>query len=87
MHFGYRLHHLLGIVTSTASDLVLQYTSAYVGQDVRSHWDRFCWHQGSDDIQCLDRICGRSYKHFTIGNYDSRVVTDWKIPHITTLEL
>ena len=24
--------------------------------------------------------------HFTLVNYDSRVVPDWKIPHITTLE-
>ena len=31
--------------------------------------------------------CGQSYKHFTIVNYDSRVVPDWKIPHIMTLEL
>ena len=30
--------------------------------------------------------CGQSYKHFTLINYDSRVVPDWKIPHITTLE-
>ena len=28
---------------------------------------------------------GQSYKHFTLVNYDSRVVPDWKIPHITTL--
>ena len=31
--------------------------------------------------------CGQSYKGSTIVNYDSRVVTDLKIPHITTLEL
>ena len=31
--------------------------------------------------------CGQSYKHFTIINYDSRVVPDLKLPHITTLEL
>ena len=30
---------------------------------------------------------GQSYKEFTLINYDSRVVPDWKIPHITTLEL
>ena len=30
--------------------------------------------------------CGQSYKAPTIVNYDSRVVPDWKIPHITTLE-
>ena len=42
---------------------------------------------------CLvDCICqrtltsGQSYKHFTLVNYDSRVIPDWKIPHITTLE-
>ena len=29
---------------------------------------------------------GHSYKHFTLINYDSRVVPDWKIPHIMTLE-
>ena len=29
---------------------------------------------------------GQSYKASTIVNYDSRVVPDWKIPHITTLE-
>ena len=31
-------------------------------------------------------VCGQSYKHFTLVNYDSRVVPDKKIPHITTLE-
>ena len=30
--------------------------------------------------------CGQSYKHFTVVNYDSTVVPDFKIPHITTLE-
>ena len=29
---------------------------------------------------------GQSYKHFTLINYDSRVVPDLKIPHITTLD-
>ena len=29
---------------------------------------------------------GQSYKHFTHINYDSRVVPDLKIPHISTLE-
>ena len=29
---------------------------------------------------------GQSYKQFTLVNYDSSVVPDWKIPHITTLE-
>ena len=28
---------------------------------------------------------GQSYKHFTLVNYDSRVVPDLKLPHITTL--
>ena len=31
-------------------------------------------------------ISGQSYKTSTIVIYDSRVVPDWKIPHITTLE-
>ena len=30
--------------------------------------------------------CGQSIKHFMLLNYDSIVVPDWKIPHITTLE-
>ena len=34
----------------------------------------------------LSMTCGQSYKHFTLVNYDSRVVPDWKIPHIITLE-
>ena len=34
-----------------------------------------------------DSFSGQSYKHFTLVNYDSRVLPDWKIPHITTLEL
>ena len=32
-------------------------------------------------------ISGQSYKASTIIIYDSRVVPDLKIPHITTLEL
>ena len=32
-------------------------------------------------------ICGQSYKASTLVIYDSRVVPDLKIPHITTLEL
>ena len=31
-------------------------------------------------------ISGQSYKHFTIVNYDSRVIPDLKLPHIMTLE-
>ena len=30
---------------------------------------------------------GQSYKGYTIVNYDSRVVPDWKTLHITTLGL
>ena len=30
--------------------------------------------------------CGQSYKASTIVIYDSRVVPDWKLLHITTLE-
>ena len=40
---------------------------------------------GVDWIQTAD-LCGQSYKHITLVNYDSRVVPDWKIPHIKTLE-
>ena len=31
-------------------------------------------------------ICGQYYKTSTIVIYDSRVVPDLKLPHITTLE-
>ena len=31
-------------------------------------------------------ICGQSYKASTIIMYDSSVVPDFKIPHITTLD-
>ena len=34
-----------------------------------------------------DEPCGQSYKHFTLVNYDSRVMPDWKISHIMILEL
>ena len=33
----------------------------------------------------LGNPCGHSYKGYTIVNYDSRVVPDWKTLHITTL--
>ena len=36
---------------------------------------------------CSAAPCGQSYKSFMIVNYNSRVVPDLKIPHITTLEL
>ena len=42
---------------------------------------------GSDhSTNCGTTYCGQSYKHFTLVNYESRVVPDWKIPHIMTLE-
>ena len=34
----------------------------------------------------VSELCGQSYKASTIVIYDSRVVPDLKIPHITTLE-
>ena len=37
-------------------------------------------------VDLSGEICGQSYKASTIVIYDSRVVPDWKIPHITTLE-
>ena len=30
--------------------------------------------------------CGQSYKATMIVNYDPRVIPDWKIPHIMTLD-
>ena len=41
---------------------------------------------GTSLIISLTHTCGQSYKHFTLVNYDTRVVPDWKIPHIMTLE-
>ena len=34
----------------------------------------------------VHELCGQSYKASMIVNYDSRVIPDLKIPHITTLE-
>ena len=42
----------------------------------------FCLIQAHKSLQ----VCGQSDKHFTLVNYDSTVVPDWKIPLITTLE-
>ena len=65
---------------------------------------RKCWsHKGfRSPVRVKQVYSGQSYKHFTLVNYDSRVlpsykastiviydsrvVPDWKIPHITTLE-
>ena len=43
-------------------------------------------------LKSIENICqlltsGQSYKASTIVNYDSRVIPDLKIPHITTMEL
>ena len=37
-------------------------------------------------LKCFPPSCGQSYKASTIVMYDSRVVPDLKIPHVTTLE-
>ena len=37
-------------------------------------------------VSILYLISGQSYKHFTLVNYDSRVIRDFKIPHILTVE-
>ena len=34
----------------------------------------------------LSSISGQSYKASMLVKYDSRVVPDWKIPHIMTIE-
>ena len=38
-------------------------------------------------FKCIDFLCAQSHKAPTIIIYDSRVVHDLKLPHITTLEL
>ena len=43
-------------------------------------------HFGQLKATFYSNISGQSYKHFTIVNYDSRVIPDLKIPHISTLE-
>ena len=60
----------------------------------KSNWyTKVIWHlTGNIRIANLlflsieESVCGQSYKHFTLVNYDSIVVPDWKIPQITTLE-
>ena len=44
-----------------------------------------CGHLGKNQSS-FPHICGQSFKHFTLVNYNSRVVPDLKIPHIMTLE-
>ena len=48
-------------------------------------WRRVDGSISSDSYLAL--FCGQSYKQFTIVIYNSRLVPDLKIPHITTLEL
>ena len=48
--------------------------------------NRWFWVPRGTLPNAILRNSGQSYKHFTIVIYDSRVVPDWKIPHITTLE-
>ena len=38
------------------------------------------------DVTVKTEICVKSYKHFTLVNYDSRVVITWKLLILTTLE-
>ena len=50
-----------------------------------------CYYYGviTSEVQATCDVCqssGQSYKQFTLINYESRVVPDWKIPHIMTLE-
>ena len=56
-------------------------TSAWAKLNIK----RLFWH--NVDFNWGKYLCGQSYKHFMTVNYDPRVVPDWKIPHITTLEL
>ena len=44
------------------------------------------WTDLNNFVLPKDKISGQSYKHFMLVNYDSRVVPDWKISHITSLE-
>ena len=53
-------------------------------------WIRKCLAEDSG-YGPVDRVLAatyqwKSYKHYTLINYDSRVVPDLKIPHIMTLE-
>ena len=47
----------------------------------------FVCNEGVESKSVKLETSGQSYKHFTLVNYDSTVVPDWKIPHIMTLEL
>ena len=45
------------------------------------------WPNVGEQVEDLIRLTSdQTYKHFMLVNYDSRVVPDMKIPHITTLE-
>ena len=51
---------------------------------VRKRWP--AWRAGwAKQFSCWNESCGQSYQHFMLVIYDSRVVPDWKIPHIMTL--
>ena len=72
--------------------LTLQSTALQVSCLVKSKPVK---HENMQLITCSDAFesrlvqletSGQFYKHFMLVNYDSRVVPDWKIPHITTLE-
>ena len=50
---------------------------------------KFCVQVNLIDVLAVNIVKtdrGQSYKHFTIVNYDSRVVPDLQLPHIMTLE-
>ena len=53
---------------------------------VRFHSKEDSMYRGALYLGSKRTCSGLSYKHFTMVNYDSRVVPDWRIPHIMTLE-
>ena len=50
------------------------------------HADDSCSVENLPSLQKHNHVPHQSYKQFTLVIYDSRVVPDLKIPHITTLE-
>ena len=53
---------------------------------INSFTQIYLWPFMAQNTDCLHLLSGQSYKASTIVIYDSRVVPDLKIPHITTLE-
>ena len=76
-HFNFLFTLLLQILDDDLSLGVHQHKSVFKTN---------CTNGIAKTIYFIQITSGQSYKASMIVIYDSRVVPDWKIPHITTLE-